>query len=1063
MATDKSLYGRLSRLFNTNVIIRKVGKNQLKVVDNSHLQSVGNPRNSKFIDRFTRLHGVRPNASNTFNPNYNYFSSKTELYTDYEVMDSDPIISSALDIYSDECLSGDTRIPLLDGRICTIKELYENGEKNIWLYGLDVSDGTMKPVQASHVACNGLKPVYELTLEDGTIIKCTSNHIWVNSNKELVTTDKLNIGDGIYALSTKISNNRQINGYEMIWNKTKFDYTHRIVARKTDYLIEQRKKLSNRAIIHHAAFNKRNNSPEQLQWLEPADHMRIHAEFNKKIWNDLDNVHEYKHKIREAHKRYWTPELRKHVSNRQRNFMNSYISSLSSEERKYIYGHMGSKNGMYNNGYKVSGECNGRYLHDKIRVIDIENFLQYLFEEKKYTSIATPSSKNLKTLLAEYFNINEDELLGTFIEEVSSKIRVYLGCSHVKLAPVYYFLKKNPGILSDVKREYINSSHISEWHRLNHVCKILQVEKSLIYHTILSIGYKNLKQFIQSSNHKIISIKYIGEETVYDIVNAGDNHLFAIEANDGSKLYTHNCILRDDFGDILSIKSDDENIKKILENLFYDVLNIEFNLWSWTRNMCKYGDCYLLLDIQDGLGIVNVTPKSAYEIIREEGMSENNPYHVQFKQVGSNSIIYENYEIAHFRLLSDSNFLPYGKSMIEPARKVWKQLTLMEDAMLIHRIMRAPEKRIFKIDVGNIPPNEVDNYIQKIINQMKKTPYRDPQTGDYNLKFNMMNMLEDYFLPVRGGQSGTEIDTLSGMEYTGIDDIEYLRNKMMAALKVPKAFLGYDESITGKATLAAEDVRFARTIERIQRIIISELYKIAIIHLYSQGYENADLINFELTMTSPSTIYEQEKLTLYTSKVDLAGSMIEKKLFSKEWIYKNIFNFTDDDTQQIQNGIIEDQKEEYRMSQISEQGEDPATEKKEPESEETEGSEDKGEPGAEGGEKEGEEGSAENPFKEESIDLNLQKQYDKRANGTRQPNVPKGGWPGAGRPKEHVKYNTHEHPRGYDPIGRVAWRNSRNENTNQLKKYNLEPLSKLLTEKQLKSLLDETNLLNEDI
>jgi hypothetical protein len=306
------------------------------------------------------------------------------------------------------------------------------------------------------------------------------------------------------------------------------------------------------------------------------------------------------------------------------------------------------------------------------------------------------------------------------------------------------------------------------------------------------------------------------------------------------------------------------------------------------------------------------------------------------------------------------------------------------------------------------------------------------------------------------------------MEYTGIDDIEYLRNKLMAALKVPKAFLGYDESISGKATLAAEDVRFARTIERIQRIIISELYKIAIIHLYSQGYENADLINFELTMTSPSTIYEQEKLTLYTSKVDLAGSMIEKKLFSKEWIYKNIFNFTDDDTQQIQNGIIEDQKEEYRITQIAEQGEDPATAKKEPEGDEKEGEEGEAGPEAEGGEQEGEEGgeagSEENPFKEESVNLSLQKQYDKRANGTRQPKVPKGGWPGAGRPKEHVKYNTHEHPRGYDPIGRVAWRNSRNENVNLLKKYNLEKLSnKLLTEKHGKSLLDETNLLNEDI
>ena len=159
--------------------------------------------------------------------------------------------------------------------------------------------------------------------------------------------------------------------------------------------------------------------------------------------------------------------------------------------------------------------------------------------------------------------------------------------------------------------------------------------------------------------------------------------------------------------------------------------------------------------------------------------------------------------------------------MIEAARKIWKQLTLMEDAMLIHRIMRAPEKRIFKIDIGNIPPAEVDNYMQQLINKMKKTPYIDQNSGEYNLKFNMMNMMEDFYLPVRGGDSGTQIDNLSGLEYSSIDDIDYLKNKLFAALKIPKAYLGYDENVNGKATLAAEDVRFARTIERIQRIIVS--------------------------------------------------------------------------------------------------------------------------------------------------------------------------------------------------------------------------------------------------
>jgi hypothetical protein len=337
--------------------------------------------------------------------------------------------------------------------------------------------------------------------------------------------------------------------------------------------------------------------------------------------------------------------------------------------------------------------------------------------------------------------------------------------------------------------------------------------------------------------------------------------------------------------------------------------------------------------------------------------------------------------------------------------------------------------------------------MQKIMNTMKKTPYVDEKTGDYNLKFNMQNMLEDYFLPVRGGQSGTEIDTLAGMEFTGIEDIEYLRNRMMSALKVPKAFLGYDEAISGKATLAAEDVRFARTIERVQRIVISELHKIAIVHLYSQGYENAELLEFELTMTSPSTIYEQEKLTLYNTKVDLAKSMMEGKVMSKNWIYKNIFNFTEDETAEIEAGILQDQKDTFRQTKISEEGEDPADPKNQKKAAEGE-EEDKGA----------------NPFGE-GVDEDLEREYDKRSENRNTPEVPEGGWKGAGRPKEGIKYNTEQHPRGYDPIGKVAWKNARNESVDVIKKYGLTKLAKtssiILSEQS--SLLDEGNIIGEEI
>jgi len=339
------------------------------------------------------------------------------------------------------------------------------------------------------------------------------------------------------------------------------------------------------------------------------------------------------------------------------------------------------------------------------------------------------------------------------------------------------------------------------------------------------------------------------------------------------------CTLKNDLGEILQIRSSDEDIQKILYNLFYDVLNIEFNLWSWIRQMCKYGDFFLKLEIAEQYGVYNVIPYTAYNIIREEGFNLDSPSSVRFKfdpdglsgggsnasgyaytNRTDNAIYFDNYEVAHFRLLTDVNYLPYGRSYIEPARKSFKQMTLMEDAMLVHRIVRAPEKRIFYMNVGNIPPNEVDAFMEKTVSKMKRTPYVDPQTGQYNLKFNLQNMMEDFYIPVRGNDAATRIDTTKGLDYDGIQDVAYLRDKMIAALKVPKAFFGYDKDLTGKATLAAEDIRFARTIERIQKIVLSELYKIALVHLYTQGYDGASLNNFELSLTVPSIIYEQEKV-----------------------------------------------------------------------------------------------------------------------------------------------------------------------------------------------------------
>lgn len=380
-------------------------------------------------------------------------------------------------------------------------------------------------------------------------------------------------------------------------------------------------------------------------------------------------------------------------------------------------------------------------------------------------------------------------------------------------------------------------------------------------------------------------------------------------------------------GELLVIKTDDEKIKKILHNLFYDILNVEFNLWSWVRTTCKYGDSFLYLQVIEDHGVINVIPIHPSLMIREEG-SDADPSSPVFKYEGDGQFYsqankFEQFEIAHFRLITDANFLPYGKSTIENARKEYKKLSLAEEAMLLHRIMRAPERRIYKIDIGNIPPNEVDAHMEQVIGEMKKTPYINPNTGEYNLQYNLQNSQEDFYLPVRGGDSGTTIETLPGLGNDGqLEDIEYLRTKMMAALKIPKAYLGYDGEGT-RSGLSTEDVRFARMVERIQKIVVSELYKIAMVHLKVQGYDNKDLMNFELSLTSPSLIYERQKIDLLNEKFNLITNMLETNLVSEIYIYEVVLGMTENDWKLEKERIPNFLKEKFRYQQITDEGNDP--------------------------------------------------------------------------------------------------------------------------------------------
>jgi hypothetical protein len=391
--------------------------------------------------------------------------------------------------------------------------------------------------------------------------------------------------------------------------------------------------------------------------------------------------------------------------------------------------------------------------------------------------------------------------------------------------------------------------------------------------------------------------------------------------------YADEAVVEDEHGDVLTIETEHQEIEEILHNLYYEVLNIEFNLRSWIRDMAKYGDSFirLYIDYESGnqMGVYNCDVLSPYHIERVEGDDPSNPFEVKFEYDGPEGQGELGYwEVGHFSM-RDSAYAPYGRSCLEGARKVFKRLTMMEDAMLIHRIMRAPERRIFKIDVGNVQSGKVESYMQKIMNELKSQPLIDPETGEYDLEFNLMNMMDDYYMPVRGQNDGTEISTLNSLSWNGIEDIEYLRQKMMSALRVPNAFLGYEQDIEGKATLAQESIKFANLVSQIQKTVANELTKIGIVHLFSQGIRDKRLVDFSLGLTHPSHFVEQQKIDLLESKYSLARDIEEQNIHSTEWVMKNIFNMNNEEIKRERRKKVEDFKREFRREQISREGNDP--------------------------------------------------------------------------------------------------------------------------------------------
>lgn len=439
------------------------------------------------------------------------------------------------------------------------------------------------------------------------------------------------------------------------------------------------------------------------------------------------------------------------------------------------------------------------------------------------------------------------------------------------------------------------------------------------------------KKLLQAKQQALLGKQWIKAQ--YDITNqtlAGLNDVKLMyrdadlmdafpEIGAALDVVSEECCYTNDNGTMLNITSRSDRVKSILEDLFVNRLSIHTMLPMICRSMCKYGNTFMLLNIDSKNGVLGWKQLPVYEIERWENgqktpyatpisnlntVNENSPQDTNFVWVGQSEYIpYRNWQVAHFRLLYDSIFLPYGSSYLNKARRHWRMLSMMEDMMLIYRLDRSIERRVFKINVGAIDEADVQAYVQTIADNFKRTPIVDPLTGQIDLRKSFMNVTEDFFIPTRDDNASSPIETLQGAQnLTAMDDIKFVQNKVLTALRVPKSFLNFEESTGDGKNLSLLDVRFTRTVNRIQQSLLMELNKIAIIHLYLNGFQD-ELNNFTLTMNNPSSQAEMLELENLAKKITTAKDAVSDPggglpLTSMMWAWKHIFKWSDKEIKQ---------------------------------------------------------------------------------------------------------------------------------------------------------------------
>ena len=836
------------------------------------------------------------------------------MYREADMMDLFPEIGAALDIYMEEaCLSGDTKIKLLSGEEKTIKELFDEGYVNFWTYAVN-SNGECAPTLIERVINKGEKQIYEVTLDDGSIIKCTGDHKWLLSDNTWCETKDLKFGSSLMSISNKLN----YLGYEQIKStvEPKYRLTHRLVAESV--LHNDKLKLSEnnepfqKIVIHHKSFNKLNNDPSQLQYMYWNDHQKLHTDLNSDRWLD----EEYSNKMRSifsdtAKKTWLNTEKAEETKRKMSESHLKYYSKLTKEEL-LARGLKGEKNGMY--GVHRYGKLNPNYNENLVHFEDIdrnEYIRQTLMNENdsvkhnmSYFNMSHEECLRSNNILMKEYGCERVSSIKYFVDGFCSLNDIRNACDSgcytvasiaSKLGYKEHCIRKclkvngvtfDSIILNKAKNIIQGNKNITK----DELAKIFNTNKRFITDMCQHNGYKNYEDLVNSCyNHRVVSVKETNyKEIVYDLYNSSTNNCFGVKCNSGLVI-SHNCYVKPN-GMMINVTSKSERIKSILEDLIYNRLSADIMFPMITRSTVKYGNTFMLLNVTEDNGIIGWKQLPVYEMQRfENGM--DNPYSsgfanvaninvdspdsTKFVWVGKNEFTpYRNWQIAHFRLLYDSLYLPYGVSALNKARRHWRMLSMMEDMMLMYRLERSVERRVYKVNVGAIDEQDVPAYMDEVANNFKRTPIYDPLTGQLDLRRNIMSQMDDYFIPVRDPNEPNPIETLSaGNNLTAMDDIKFVQNKLCTALRVPKSFLNFEETTGDGKNLSLLDVRFTKTVNRVQQMMLMELTKVCIIHLYLLGFED-DLTNFSLTMNNPSSQAEMMELDNLSKKIEMAKSAV---------------------------------------------------------------------------------------------------------------------------------------------------------------------------------------------